>query len=207
MVKVLKASILSFALLLVAAAGINAQAPAATTSPTFEIITPSEGQTLYGNKVPILFNVENFEIVDYSVNKTPTAGQGHIHVWLDDAKPTAETAAKIIEDTYTFSDIPYGKHTLTAELVNNNHQPLNPPQKVTVTFNNEQIATPEAAATSGFDKKTALVILVVVALVIVAAWWYTKDEDEDEMATEENPPAGGPKKKTAKRKTTKKKKK
>ncbi len=183
MIKKIQTLILSLIAVFVAATAVNAQA---TGTPTLEIITPSEGQTIYGNKVPILFNVENFEIVDYQQNTTAVTGQGHIHLWLDDKDPTPVTATKVVEDTYTFSDVPYGSHTLMAELVGNTHQSLALPQKVTINFTNAEIASSETAATSGFDKKTALVIFVVVALVILAAWWYTKEEDE-ELEAEEKP--------------------
>lgn len=166
------------------------------TSPTLEILTPSEDQTIYGQKVPILFNVENFEIVDFNQNTTPALDQGHIHVWLDDEELTPVSATKVVEDTFTFSDVPFGEHTLMAELVGNTHESLTPPQKMTINFTNAPISTPEAATASGFDKNTAFVILIVVTLVIVAAWWYTKDEDEE---LEEKKP----KKKTAKRKAKK----
>jgi len=169
-----------------------------TTAVTLDVLTPSDGQTIYGNKVPILFNIENFEIVDYELNSTPTAGQGHIHVWLDDEEPSPVSATKVVEDTFTFSDVPFGEHTLMTELVGNTHKSLVPPQKITNNFSNTAITTPEAAAASGFDKNTALVILIVVALVIVAAWWYTKEEDE-EMEEE----AIKPKKKTVKSKDKK----
>ena len=152
-----------------------------SSTPKFEIITPSENQTVYGTKIPVLFNVENFQLVDYQQNTKPVAGQGHIHVWLDDANPTAQTAIKISQDTYTFPDVAFGEHTLQAELVTNDHKSLKPPQVVSAKFKNEAIPQSEQSQTTGFDKKTAAVILVVVALVIVAAWWYTKDEDEEEM--------------------------
>ena len=162
---------------------VSTPALAQTSTPKFEIITPSEGQTVYGSKIPVLFNVnvENFQLVDYQQNTKPAAGQGHIHVWLDDANPTAQTAIKISQDTYTFPDVAFGEHTLQAELVTNDHKSLKPPQVVSVKFKNEAIPQSEQSQTTGFDKKTAAVILVVVALVIVAAWWYTKDEDEEEM--------------------------
>lgn len=148
--------------------------------PALKIITPGENQTVYGNKVPVLLSVENFEIVDYEKNPAPKAGQGHIHLWLDDENPSAQNATKITDDNFTFSDVPYGNHTLRAELVGNNHASLNPPQVATAKFKNSPISSPTPVTTSGFDKNTALVILVIVALVIVAAWWYTKEEDEGE---------------------------
>ncbi len=153
-------------------------------APKLSIITPSESQTLYGQKVPILVAVENLTLVDYQVNKTRAVGQGHIHLWLDEENPTRESAVKLTKDDFTYSDVPYGEHTLRAELVNNDHTSLTPPVVTTVNFRTEPAATPSPIATSGFDKNTALVILVVVALVIVAAWWYTKEEDEELISEE-----------------------
>lgn len=163
------------ALLLLATTTISAQG---TQAPTLTVITPGENQTIFGSKIPILFAVENFEIVDYQTNTKPATGQGHIHLWLDDTKPTLDSAVKLIRDDFTFSDVAFGQHALRAELVGNNHQSLAPPQVVTVNFKSATASSPSPVATSGFDKNTALVILVVVALVIVAAWWYTKEEEE-----------------------------
>ena len=152
--------------------------------PSLTIITPSEDQTIYGNKIPILLSTENFELTDYQTNKIAVAGQGHIHLWLDDASFSMESAVKLIEDNFIYSDVPFGNHILRAELVTNDHTSLNPPIAVTVNFKSSEVSTPSpAAVTSGFDKNTAVVIFVVVALVIIAAWWYTKEEDE-EMAKE-----------------------
>ncbi len=194
--KVLKACLISSVLIFLTTTLVYAQT---SGNPKLEIITPSEGQTIYGSKIPVLFSVENFQLVDYQKNPNPQAGQGHIHLWLDEASPSKENATKVSEDNFTYSDVPYGNHTLIAELATNNHNSLTPPLKVTVNFTSSPISTPEAAASSGFDKKTAAVILVVVALVIVAAWWYTKEEDEEEMAVPKP-------KKTTKKKVQKSKK-
>ena len=172
--KIAKYFIASFAFFALLATSVFAQNPA----PILKVVTPSEGQIIYGNKVPILFSVENFQLVDYQTNKLPQAGQGHIHLWLDDTSPTPESAVKLASDEFTFSDVAYGNHTLRTELINNNHTSLNPPAVTTVSFTNEPVGSPSPVATSGFDKNTALVILVVVALVIIAAWWYTKEEEE-----------------------------
>ena len=153
------------------------------TSPTFEIITPTEGQKLYGNKIPILFKVTGITLSD---SQDPKAkDQGHVLLWLDQALPTNDNATRATEDTFTFSDVPYGNHKLTGELVTTDNKSLNPPQKLTINFASAQLATsqePQTTATS-FDKNTAFVILVVVALVILAAWWYTKDDEETPQST------------------------
>lgn len=194
-----------FALSIIGSLLVALPAVAQTTkTPTLQVVTPTEGQTIYGNKVPVLFSVENLEIVDYQKNPTPKVGQGHIHLWIDDENPTAQSATKVTSDSFTASDVDFGQHSLRAELVGNNHQSLKPAQVVTLKFNNQPISSPSPVATTGFDKNTALVILVVVALVIIAAWWYTKEEDK-EM---ENPPAGGkPQKKTVAKKKIKKRRK
>lgn len=157
------------------------------TGPSLTVITPSEGQTIYGDKVPILLSVENFAIVDYRQNPTNVLGQGHVHLWLDDQNPTRDSAAKVTDDNFTYADVAYGSHTLKAELVNNNHTSLTPPVVTTINFKTAPTVSPSPAATSGFDKNTALVILVVVALVIVAAWWYTKEEEEVPKKTIKKP--------------------
>lgn len=175
--KIAKILALAASTSLIAATGVLAQTP----TPKLKVITPSEGQTIYGNKIPVLVSVENFEIVDYQLSPSPAPGQGHIHLWLDDNNPTPQSAVKATSDDYTFPDVTPGEHSLRAELVTNNHQSLKPPQVVTAKFKSEAIGTPTPVATSGFDKNTALIILIVVALVIVAAWWYTKEEDEEEM--------------------------
>ncbi len=149
-----------------------------------KIVTPSEGQTIYGQKVPILISVENLSLTDYQTNKNKAAGQGHIHLWFDDANPTRDSAVKLTTDEFTYSDVPYGDHALKAELVNNDHTSLTPQVITTVNFKTAPVATSSPVATSGFDKNTALVILVVVALVILAAWWYTKEEDEEEVKSQ-----------------------
>ena len=172
--------------------------------PTLDVLTPSEGQTIYGDKVPILLDAQNFEIVDFANNTKAVAGQGHVHLWLDDEQMTPQSAAKAIEDTFTFSDVPTGDHKLKVELVANDHFSLKPPVAQEISFKTAPVSsavTPEAE--SGFDKKTALVIFVVVALVIIAAWWYTKDEDEEEVKSQ----SVKSKSKVTKKKTTRSRKK
>lgn len=160
----------------VAAPAVLAQAAA----PQLQIVTPSEGQTIYGNRVPILFAIQNFTIVEKPATSTVANNQGYVLIWLDDKNPTADSATKVTTDSFTYSDVAYGDHTLKAQLVTTDNKPLKPPQEVTVNFKNAAISSPTPAATEGFDKNTTLVILIVVALVIVAAWWYTREEDEEE---------------------------
>ncbi len=204
----MKSLLTTFALtLLLIAATIK---PAhAQNSPSLEVVTPTENQTVYGSKIPILFNVINFQLVEDTPGTKPQVGQGHILLWLDDQNPTTESATKVAADTFTYSDVAYGNHILVAELVASDNKPLIPSQKVTVNFASAAAPlTEDPKITSSFDKNTALVILVVVALVIVAAWWYTKDEDEETPNKKETKKvASGPKTKiTRKTKSNSKKK-
>lgn len=194
--------------LLIAVSTVSAQTP---QTPKLDVLTPQENQTIYGDKIPILFDVQGFTLTEVQTNPVPVAGQGHIHLWLDDPNPTAETATKVAKDEFTFSDVAYGEHTLKAELVGNNHKSLTPPQVLTIKFRNEAITAPPSVSGNAFDKNTALVILIVVALVIVAAWWYTKEEDEEIEEEKSRQRRGSPdqaaetKKTSAKKKTVKKK--
>lgn len=172
---------------------------AQTNTPSLKVVTPSEGQTVYSQRIPVLLATENFQLVDYQQYKTTARGQGHIHLWLDESSPTADSAKQISTESFTYSDVPYGEHTLRAELVSSNHTSLNPPVTTTVKFKSAPITTPSPAPVSGFDKNTALVILVVVALVIVAAWWYTKEEEEPPTKSKAESQSRKSKRETSKR--------
>jgi hypothetical protein len=128
-----------------------ASALAQTSTVEFKILAPTDNQTLYGNKVPILFSVENFTLIDA---QKAQAGQGHILINLDDESKSADSATKVIADTFTFSDVSYGEHTLWAQLVGSDNKPLIPAQEQTVKFTTAELpsSTPPEATT--FDKKT-----------------------------------------------------
>lgn len=189
---------------LISTAAVFAQTPQGQAvpsgAPQIKSVTPSDGQTIYGSKIPVLVTVENFQLVDFQNSFAPTPSQGHVHLWLDDQNPTTESAQKSIDGQSIYNDVSYGDHTLMVELVNNDHTPLIPPVKTSVTFKTAPVGTPTPVQSSGFDKKTAFVILVIVALVILAAWWYTKEEDEEPQ--DESKPTKEIK--SQKRKTTKK---
>lgn len=212
MKKVFRGVFISFLFTLFLSAGlVFAQETGSQPSgaPTLRILTPGEGQTLYGSKIPVLFAVDNFKLSDFQ-NKPQIAGQGHIHVWLDEQNPSKDNAKEVIEDSSTYDDVPYGDHKLTAELVNNDHSSLKPPVSLTVSFKTAQVASSSTpAATSGLDKNTALIILVVVALVIAAAWWYTKDEDDGATSKvlKESTGVGSKAKKSVSKKSSRRKKK
>jgi len=159
-------------------AQVTASPTPVSGTPKVTIITPQAGQTIYGDKVPVLFSVNGLALTDFNTNSYTAPGQGHIHVWLDDQNATSESAKMVIADNTIYSDVPAGDHTIKAELVNNDHSPLTPQATVSVSFKTAPIGSPAPAPTPTFDRNTAFIILVVVALVILAAWWYTKDEED-----------------------------
>lgn len=166
-----------FLLPLLALLALTTQINAQTSTPKLEIVTPADGQTIYGNRIPVLFSIENFTLVESKDKSLPSNSQGHILIWLDDQLKTADTATKVTQDTFTFADVIAGDHIITAELVNADGKSITPTQSKAVNFKTEPLTSPAKPKEAGFDKNTTLVILLIVALVIAAAWWYTKDEE------------------------------
>ena len=99
-----------------------------------QVITPSENQTIYGSRVPILFSVQSFTLVENQTTNRPQTNQGHILLWLDDKDTTPNTATIVAADSFTYSDVSYGDHTLIAELVTTDNKTPNPPPKHTTKF-------------------------------------------------------------------------
>lgn len=55
-------------------------------------------------------------------------GEGHVHVYLNNEEKRGPW------NVFTFSDLPPGSHTVTVEVQENDHAPLNPPLEQSVTF-------------------------------------------------------------------------
>lgn len=110
--------------------------------PLISFISPTPGQIISGSKVPVKIAVNNFSIVDYRTHPRLVAGQGHIHLWLDQTGLSKTSAVKAVSDTYTFENVKPGSHTLIAELVRNDHSSLNPPMTTTISFQTKASASP-----------------------------------------------------------------
>jgi hypothetical protein len=73
------------------------------------------------------------------------SGQGHLHFYIDVEPPTEQGKpaipaegsvwAHVSSNTYTFTNVTPGKHTIYVELVNNDHTPLSPAVVVERTVN------------------------------------------------------------------------
>lgn len=97
------------------------------------IVSPTEGQTILGDKVTISFIVSDFSV-----------GQdGYLHLWLDNPEEEASTAAKISSQfDYTLAGMSAGAHKLTLEAVKLNMRSFYPPVKQTVSFNTKPAQIP-----------------------------------------------------------------
>ncbi len=110
---------------------------ALAAAPEITILSPKEWSTIHpdpkiGAVVVAEFEVKDFKIVDFTKVTAVEPGEGHIHIWLDNQPfSTIHTASKVS----VFGRVNPGKHTITPELVNNNHTPLEPKVIKTVHFN------------------------------------------------------------------------
>jgi len=83
-----------------------------------------------GPVVIVTLATNGFQMKDFTKATAVNDGEGHVHIWLDNQTFNTLTA----EPAWVFGGVTPGKHTLSVELVRNNHTPLSPPVKKTITF-------------------------------------------------------------------------
>ncbi|MDP3879001.1 MAG: DUF4399 domain-containing protein, partial [Dehalococcoidales bacterium] len=151
----------------VAQVTINVEALAPVTSPTLRILTPAGGTTLPAGPVAVTIVVGNFSPVS-KLGQPNAAGEGHVHYYLDAEPPVTPgqpavtapgTYAASAERSHTWQNVTPGSHTLAAQLVNNDHTPLEPPVVAEVTINvaiptGQSITINLNAQYTAFDKGT-----------------------------------------------------
>ena len=123
-------------------AGCTSQ-PAVPTLPKVAISSPGDNAVLPTGDIPVMIQVQNFSIVDKE-GQTNVKGEGHVHYYLDvspipsdPTKPAIPANANAIwahvaTTSYTFSNVAPGMHTITVQLVNNDHTPVTPPATTAV---------------------------------------------------------------------------
>lgn len=144
---------------LVALAACTPGTTATSASPCIVITSPSENSTAPPGPVTVTVSVCNFTLVD-KLGQPNVAGEGHIHYFLD-ANPIPTTPGKpaltapgtyapTAATSYTWPNVTAGTHTFAAELINNDHTPLNPPliSKVTVTVSATATGTTTGVTTT-----------------------------------------------------------
>ena len=122
--------------------------------PNLVIATPRDGETLAAGDITVTIQATNFNIVDKQ-GQTNVAREGHVHYYLDVDAPTTPGQpaippsgvwAHVAASSYTFANVAPGTHTISVELVNNDHTPLEPAVVKKITINVSAFSqTPTAA--------------------------------------------------------------
>ncbi len=136
--------------------------------PSLAVTSPTKNQNIVSDKVTVNLSVPNFKLTDYKTYVKPTYGQGHIHLWLDQATPAKASAIKIATPTYTFENVKPGNHVLVAELVANDHSSLNPKVITTVNFKTS-LPTPKPNSSYIVTMSIFSFLLIVLALYFISA--------------------------------------
>ena len=136
-------------------------------SPAVSIVTPLVNQTVIGNQVNVKLKVDSFQLLDWHRYPKSKSGQGHVHLWLDLATPTAASAIKTTSTMYTFANVKPGNHMLLVELVNNDHSSLVPKATASMSFKTAPASYAPNSSTLLFFAITAF-LLVTAALYLVA---------------------------------------
>ena len=124
-------------------------------TPSFHIISPANGDILYSDQVKVAVTAFHHQLADFRQHAQTMAGQGHIHVWLDTDPSDPKLAFKMINgEPAVFDNVPSGSHTLTVQLVGNDHKPISPEVKQVIHF---KTATKSAHETTSHSpvKETA----------------------------------------------------
>lgn len=104
-------------------------------APGFKIMSPLQGEMLQGDKVTVSVAVFNHMLADFKANPEPKAGHGHVHLWLDTDPNDPKVAYKLTKGApVVFEHVQPGEHTLTVQLVGNDHKPIQPEVKQVVQF-------------------------------------------------------------------------
>lgn len=92
-------------------------------------------------------DVTGFNLVDYSTRDANREGEGHIHYLVNGDPATEDLGYATPSTQFTFTDLSVGD-TVSAQLVNNDHTPLDPAVKATQEV---------GAGTPGFHAVAAIV--------------------------------------------------
>lgn len=133
--------------------------------PQIKIISPTDNQTILGDKVTISFIVGDLEV----------GREGHLHLWFDNPREEISTAAKIYSSfDHELTDVPPGNHLLTLELVRPDHKSFKPPLKQNINFTTilPQTTTPTLSPTpkqitSFINQIDWQMIALVIGIIII----------------------------------------
>ena len=136
-------------------------------APTIRIVTPTDGDTLYGSSFTISVDIQNFDIM--------TTDGRHWHLWVN-----GQLAGMVYQKDVTL-DLAPGINQICASLGDGNHADLGEPAGVTVTVYQAAAGTPTTppsapAGTGGVisENISPVQIALIVGIGLVAAvggWW------------------------------------
>jgi hypothetical protein len=135
--------LLTVVLFLILSASLLACSSGPLAATTIKIVRPQDGSTIPTGPVTVAVDVTNFTLID-KLGQKKEPGQGHIHYYIDVQAPTTAGQPAVTANgtwfstpdlEYTWPNVGPGQHTFSAELVNNDSTPLDPPVvfKVTAT--------------------------------------------------------------------------
>ena len=119
--------------------------------PHVVITQPRDGITVPAGNIMVSVQISNFNLANKQLGQANVSHEGHIHYFLDVAPPPAQGQPAIppsgsvwaatANTTYTFTNVTSGTHTISVELVNNDHTPLDPPVVSSVAITVQAAAT------------------------------------------------------------------
>lgn len=134
------------------------------------IVTPKASEVINTDQVTLRVAAPNFKFVDFKTNPWNAYRQGHMHIWLDDKNPKASTAIKATSNVYTLTNLKPGPHTLTVELVNNDHSSLSPRVTATTAFTS-------SAPVANKDQRSVVMISILAFVLLVIALYFVNSKE------------------------------
>lgn len=112
------------------------------SAPSFSVYGVNQGDLLYTNQVKVSVVAFNHTLADFRTSMEVKEGQGHIHLWLDTDPDDPKLAYKLINGApVIFDNVEPGDHTLTVQLVGNDHKPISPAIKQVIHFKTKSTTT------------------------------------------------------------------
>ncbi len=118
---------------------VNIKAPEGV--PQLIITNPADGAAIAPGNIMIQLKASNFIISGKNMGVVNRKGEGHLLYYLDEAPPadkgipaTTDTSVVSTDLQLLWKNIAQGKHTFSAQLVNNDDTPLEPPVTVNIAL-------------------------------------------------------------------------
>jgi hypothetical protein len=141
--------------------------PSGADAPSIRILSPDDGEVLYGGEVLISIETENFDL---------TSDARHWHLWVDGQ------LVGMVYQPVGIIDLTPGTHRICASLGNTDHADLGMPAGITVTVQQPAAGTPtptlaiarEDAPVLPEPAPSPIQMVLIVGLGLLAAvggWW------------------------------------